>query len=183
MNAKYFSGFCFKNEFDLFNHIYSDFNLNLNEFDVVGFSYGAQKALDFTFYNLKKNKRINRLFLLSPALFNDKSLESKNFIRFQLKSFSMNKHEYINNFLNKCGFDNNSKYIINGNYDELNELLNYDFSKIEYVSCKIKIFIFIGEKDRIINSTKSFLFFKKFGITLFLKDCNHLLKRELNGIK
>ena len=58
---KYFSGFSLCNEEELF----SDF-LEEGEFNVAGFSFGAQNALE---YVLSTDKRVDKLQLLSPAFF------------------------------------------------------------------------------------------------------------------
>ena len=70
--SKFFGGFALKNDLRLFTHIFDDFGIILNDYDVCGFSYGAQRALSYT---LHCKNRINRLILLSPAFFNDRDTD------------------------------------------------------------------------------------------------------------
>ena len=61
ISKKYFSGFCFADESELF----SDY-LENNEFTVCGFSYGAIKAFEEV---LNSDLRVDKLQLFSPAFF------------------------------------------------------------------------------------------------------------------
>ena len=60
-SSKYFSGFCFENESEIFDEY-----LEINDFTVSGFSYGAIKAFEEV---LASNKRVDKLQLFSPAFF------------------------------------------------------------------------------------------------------------------
>ena len=66
---KFFSGFCLEGEEKLFD----DFTCK-NDFCVVGFSYGAQKALEYT---LTCRERVDKLQLISPAFFQNKQEKFK----------------------------------------------------------------------------------------------------------
>ena len=90
----YFSGFCLKNEDELFDEY-----LIKNDFTISGFSYGAIKAFE---YALVTQKRIDKLQLLSPAFFNDKDTKYK---RMQLMFFKKDNKTYCENFLNNCGLN------------------------------------------------------------------------------
>ncbi len=90
---KFFSGFCLCNEKNLFKEF-----LQESEFCIAGFSYGAQKAID---YALNSNKRIDKIQLLSPAFFD----YNKKIIDLNLKAFEKNKNRYIKNFLTKAGIN------------------------------------------------------------------------------
>lgn len=184
---RYFSGFCFKDELFLFDHLFKDFNLTLDEFDIVGFSYGAQSAIDYA-REIYKTKRIGKIILFSPAFFQCESLAFKNM---QLKLFNKNQDKYILTFLQKCGLNND----LLSNIDSYNEalrkinflkyeteetlykLLHYEFTDLSFLE-NITTFVFIGEKDLIINSEKSLKFFSKHAISFLLKDYNHILKKQ-----
>ena len=60
----YFSGFSLKGEKELFKEYIIE-----NDFTVSGFSYGAQKAVE---YVLSTDNRVDLLQLFSPAFFNKK---------------------------------------------------------------------------------------------------------------
>jgi len=72
----FFSGFSLKNEDEIFFDYLKD--VKDNPYVVVGFSYGAIKALE---YAVKSQERIDRMILISPAWFCNKS---KAFIKTQL---------------------------------------------------------------------------------------------------
>jgi hypothetical protein len=172
---KYFSGFCLKNENKLFEQY-----LIKNNFNIAGFSYGAINATEYTFKMLSKNKRIDTLQLFSPAWFLDKDDKFK---RLQLIYFQKNKKQYIDNFIKNILYPNAinvdiSKYIKNGKKDELDVLLNYkwnlDILK-QINNSGVKIEIYLGECDKIINVDYAKDFFKDFGETYFIKGVGHTL--------
>jgi hypothetical protein len=159
---KYFSGFCLKNEKELFE----DF-LEEGEFVVAGFSFGAQKALD---YVLNSKKRVDKLQLLSPAYFN----YNKKIIDLNLNAFRKDKKSYIENFIKKAGFFN-EKYIADCNESELNSLFTYDWEKIKEIK-GVKIEVFLGEFDKIIALKKAYDFFKNYSDVYLIKKANHFLR-------
>lgn len=165
----YFSGFCLDNESELFNDY-----LQKGDFIVSGFSYGAIKALEYT---LKSNKRIDKLQLFSPAFFNDKD---KKYIRLQLMFFKKDPIVYCDNFLKNCGFDDRQKkqYFKMGCFEELQELLEYKWEDdiLNQLTKKgIKIEVYLGSKDKIINSQEALEFFKKQCEVYFIKEVGHIL--------
>jgi len=173
---KYFSGFCLKNEKILFKEY-----LENNEFTVAGFSYGAQRALE---YVLDSNKRIDKLQLLSPAFFN----VNKRFIDINLNAFRKDKISYIKNFLEKAGINQwkmeNGKWKINlkgieidysCSENDLIKLFTFNWEKIENLK-NVKIEIFLGEYDRILALKKAEEFFKKYGSVYLIKKANHFLR-------
>ena len=168
---KYFSGFCLHNEEELFSNW-----LNYSDFCVAGFSYGAQKALE---YAVTSKKRIDRLQLFSPAFFNDKDIKFK---KLQLLYFSKDKESYINNFLKNSSSGCNIElrdYFKDDPKEDLERLLNYIWQedKIEYLLKRgTLIEVFLGEKDKIIDSKKALEFFKDLTTTYYIKGANHLLK-------
>jgi len=167
---KYFSGFCFQNEEELF-----DAYLANNDFCVAGFSYGAIKAFEYT---STCRDRIDKLQLFSPAFFQD---FSDKFRRLQTISFGKNKNTYIEKFLSQVKYPselNLDRYFREGNIDELEELLNYVWNteKIkELVKKGIEIEVYIGEKDKIINPDTTLEFFKPFANVYYIKSVGHLL--------
>lgn len=172
--SKFFGGFALKNDLRLFTHIFDDFGIILNDYDVCGFSYGAQKALSYT---LHCKSRINRLILLSPAFFNDRDTA---FLDSQINNFTKNKELYLKYFYKNIGLDDTlSDFASNALLDDLQSLLYFRFKDDDLLIAKhlgIKIFIFLGGKDRIIDSKNAMEFFKNFGIVYFIKEANHLLR-------
>jgi hypothetical protein len=166
----FFSGFCFSSERELF----FDY-LEEGEFIVSGFSYGAIKAFEKV---LKSEKRVDKLQLFSPAFFQNKD---EKFKKMQLMFFKKNKEEYKNNFLQNVKYPllkNIDSYVKDGTYEELSELLNFIWKKEDLqklVDKNIKIEIFLGEKDKIINSLEAKEFFKEFATVYYFKEKGHLL--------
>ncbi len=159
---KYFSGFCLKNESVLFKDYLED-----GEFVVAGFSYGAQKALD---YVLNSSKRIDKLQLLSPAFFD----YPPKIIEINLKAFKNDKKKYIENFFKKAGFFN-EKFLGECTEEDLKRLFTFNWEKIKRVK-GINIEIFLGEYDKILALKKAYKFFKPYGDVYFIKKANHFLR-------
>ena len=165
----YFSGFSLKAEDELFDNY-----IIRNDFTVSGFSYGAQKALE---YSLNTNNRIDILQLFSPSYFNDKDIKYK---RMQLIYFRKNPKIYCDNFLENCGMkkEDKNKYFSMGTIEQLDDLLyyNWDEEKLQYIVRKgINIEVYLGEKDKIINSNKAKKFFRKFAEVYYIKNKEHVL--------
>lgn len=169
MRLLYFSGFCLENESELFKEYLQD-----SDFTVSGFSYGAVKVLK---YALDTDKRIDKLQLFSPAFFNDKD---KKYIRLQLMFFKKDPEKYCENFLSNCGFakEQKDKYFKPGTYGQLQELLEYKWEEetMKMLLDKgIKLEVYLGSEDKIIDSSKALEFFKKFGEVYFIKNKGHIL--------
>jgi len=165
----YFSGFSLKDEKELFKEYIVE-----NDYSVSGFSYGAIKAFE---YVLNSKDRIDLLQLFSPAFFNDKD---KKYKRMQLMFFKKDSKQYCDNFLINCGFDdkNKDKYFSIGTFNELKELLCYTWNKEKLAKLKekgVNIEIYLGEQDKIINSSCSLEFFKPFGDIYVIKDKGHII--------
>jgi len=165
----YFNGFSLKNEQELFAAY-----IEQSDFVVSAFSYGTIKALQ---YALDTTKRIDKLQLFSPAYFNDKD---KKYKRMQLMYFKKDSLLYCDNFLKNSGFSsgNKSRYFNMGDYKELEELLNYqwnieDMQKL--LDKNIKIEVFLGADDKIINSSSALEFFRKFSEVYYIKNKGHIL--------
>ncbi len=168
---KYFSGFCLQNEGELF----SDF-ISKSDFNVVGFSYGAIKAFE---YVLSVNKRVDKLILISPAFFQNYDLKFK---RVQLINFKKNSQNYIQDFLKNATYSSNinlDKYLKIGTFEELEELLNYEWKMEKLLELKnknIKLELYLGEKDKIIDVSQIKEFFLDFATIYYIKDAQHFLK-------
>ncbi len=170
MTFKYFSGFSLRNEEELFSKYIIE-----NDFTVSGFSYGAIKAFE---YVLASNKRIDTLQLFSPAFF---QTQDEKFKRMQLLFFKKDAKSYCDNFLKNISYPdsiNTSNYFTLGSMEELGELLNYTWDKTklkELLDRGIKIEIYLGGKDKIIDSKSAKDFFKDYGTVYFIKEKGHIL--------
>ena len=166
---RFFSGFCFQNESELFRDYLVD-----GDFVVAGFSKGAIEAFEYAYLS---NSRVDRLLLLSPAFFQTKN---EAFKRLQLKAFKKDKANYIKNFYNSCtnSKEIDTKYKIEGSIDELSKLLYYqwDIKKIEYLQSKgVTIEVFLGSNDKIIDTKMALEFFKDICSTWYIKGVSHIL--------
>ena len=170
---KFFSGFGFKNEKELFD----DFIIE-SDFTVAGFSKGAIEAFEYAY---SSKDRVDRLILLSPAFFQN---EKESFKKLQLRAFESDKQRYFNNFYNLCSDNTDiSQYKTEGNIEELKKLLYYKWSEEKISELKnrgVIIEVFIGSDDRIVDSSKSLDFFQNFISCWYLKGANHILKRNSN---
>lgn len=166
----FFSGFCFSNECELF----LDY-LEKNDFTISGFSYGAIKAFQKA---LKSETRVDKLQLFSPAFFQTKD---EKFKKMQLMFFKKDEEQYIKNFLGNVKspiYKDIDKYFKKGNIEELKELLEFVWSKddLKKLNSKgVKIEVFLGAKDLIIDSNEAKDFFKDFATVYYFKDKGHLL--------
>ena len=166
---KYFSGFCLCNEKEIFKEF-----LEEKEFVVAGFSYGAQKALDFA---LNSKKRVDKLQLFSPAFFD----YNQKIIDLNLKAFKKDKNLYIKNFLTKAGIthplihSSAHLHICECNEEDLYKLFTFKWEKIKEIK-DIKIEVFLGEFDKIIALKKAYEFFRNYADVYFIKKANHFLR-------
>ena len=168
----YFNGFALKHEEKFFRAYTIE-----SDFCVAGFSYGAQKALE---YALNSTERIDRLILLSPAFFQH---HKSSFRRTQLRYFKANQKAYTTQFLNNVAHPSNislEPYLTTGTHNDLDALLSYIWDKdkiLELVNRGVSIEVFMGEEDKIVDSKKSFEFFSKITTVYFLKAVGHLLEQ------
>ncbi len=167
----YFSGFLLQNEQSLFDQLYEN-NQNI----VVGFSYGAQKAFEYLYHS---TSRIDRLILISPALFQS---SKPSFIRTQLRYFEANRDEYINQFLANVTYPSTidiSNYLHTGTSEELEELLSYkwDSDKLrKLVDRGVTIEVFMGDRDKIIDTQKVTELFTSYATIYHIKGVGHILR-------
>jgi len=164
---KYFSGFCLQEEQALFESFTCK-----GDFCVVGFSYGAQKALEYVF---TCKERVDKLQLISPAFFQDKS---EKFKKLQTLSFKKKPELYCENFLKNVTSQDLSQYFKMGTAQELQELLCYSWDKQKLQSIMqngTEIEVYLGENDKIINSLHVKNFFQEFATIYYIKDGGHIL--------
>ena len=171
-SVKYFSGFSLSSEEALFSGF-----VPYTDFTVAGFSYGAQRALEYAYHC---ESRIDRLVLLAPAFF---QTEKASFIRVQLRYFESEKAAYVSLFLKNVTYPSKvslSNYVDIGTKEDLEALLTYqwDKQKIEALQARgISIEVFLGGKDKIISSQHAQDFFTT-TTNYILKDAGHLLRSE-----
>lgn len=170
---KYFSGFSLQGEENFFTDILID-----TDMCIAGFSYGAQKALEYAFAS---KERIDRLILISPAFF---QTQKSSFMRAQLKYFEADKKSYTDQFLKNAASPSSidlCSYLHLGSKEELGMLLNYvwDQRKIQALLDKgIVIEVFLGSEDKIIDANAALMFFSPLVTTYFVKGAGHLLARR-----
>jgi len=168
---KYFNGFCLKGEESLFH----DYLLE-SDYCVAGFSYGAQKALEYVY---KSKERVDRLVLISPAFFQN---HKKSFVKTQLRYFKADEDAYKKAFLENVTYPSNislNDYLEEGSYEGLNELLNYTWEalKIETILQRgVIVEVFMGAQDKIVDAEKSYAFFSPLVSIYYFKEKGHLLK-------
>jgi len=156
----FFSGFSLQGEAGLFDDFLGPFKNN--PYVVAGFSYGAIKAVE---YATASSERIDRLLLLSPAWFVDKSAAFK---RAQLLAFGKDREAYLRRFLESvahpCKIDM-GPYLSPGSEEDLKTLLTYDWSreKLQVIAEKGTVIeTYLGGEDRIVNGYAAHEFFKAF---------------------
>ncbi|RXI34251.1 hypothetical protein CP964_02550 [Arcobacter defluvii] len=170
ISKSFFSGFCFFNESELFDEY-----IIRNDFTISGFSYGAIKAFEEA---LNTQDRVDKLQLFSPAFF--QNFDEK-FKRTQLMYFKKDENTYVQTFLNNVIYPSNkdiSKYFKLGTAQELEELLTYVWNeeKLQKLVDKgVKIEVYLGADDKIIDSLKVKEFFQKFATIYYIKEKGHLL--------
>ncbi|NVJ52669.1 MAG: pimelyl-ACP methyl ester esterase BioV [Campylobacteraceae bacterium] len=171
MTFKYFSGFSLENEKELFEDYLVE-----NDLTVAGFSYGAIKAFE---YVLTTKRRVDLLQLFSPAFF---EVNDEKFKRTQLMYYKKDEQTYCNTFLQNVSFPskvNMKEYYKEGTSQELEELLYYKWNEKDLeklLNKETKIEVYLGQKDKIVNTTKAKEFFEKFATVYYIKEKGHILK-------
>lgn len=169
----FFSGFSLRNE----EKFFEQYRIK-NDFTVCGFSYGAQEAFEYT---LDSSVRIDKLQLFSPAFFQTKD---KKYKRMQLMFFKKDSTSYCNNFLQNCVKPSQtdiSSYFDIGTYEELEELLFYEWDRKKLAELKdrgVDIEVYLGQEDEIIDSLATKEFFKEFATVYYIKNVGHILNNE-----
>lgn len=172
----YFSGFSLEGEKALFDEF-----LDEGDFTVAGFSYGAQKAFEFA---CSSRERIEKLILLSPAFF---QTQKRSFIRAQLRYFEAGKTAYIEKFLKNTAYPSRidlSGYLAVGSLQDLESLLSYRWEEERLktlIDRGTRVEVYLGGKDRIVDSRAAFDFFSSFTSTYLIKEAGHLLRNKSTG--
>ncbi len=170
---KFYSGFSLQNEVYLFERY-----LRKNDYTVVGFSYGAIKALQNVIETLDKGERVDTLQLLSPAFFQTKD---KKFKRLQLLSYKKNQAQYMQQFLSGCFAPYEAKIVESREtiQEELSELLEYEWCSETLLSLTkrgLKIEVYLGGADAIIDVASAREFFLELATVTYIKNANHFLQ-------
>jgi surfactin synthase thioesterase subunit len=170
----YFSGFCLENDLELFQEY-----IEIGDFNIAGFSYGAIKAFEYAINEVQNNKRVQKLQLFSPAFFQD---QNKKYKRLQLMFYKKDEVAYKNNFIQniaKPSDINLEQYLTTGTYEQLDILLNYEWKTEDFEllsNAGVKIEVYLGSDDKIINSTNALEFFRQYTEVYFIKNVGHILK-------
>ena len=170
---RFFSGFSLQNE----AYLFSEFS-NKSDYTVCGFSYGAIAALESALELLRVGERIDTLQLFSPAFFQSKDLKFK---RLQLMSYKKNQDAYMQQFIDACFAPYNKKIVEHKEttIEELQELLEYvwDIDTLKFIEEKgVKIEVYLGGKDAIIDSLMAREFFVTCATVTYIKEANHFLQ-------
>lgn len=169
---KFYSGFSLKNE-----HCYFKEYINSSDYTICGFSYGGIKALGYVQEMLSQKKRVDRLQLFSPAFFQTKD---EKFKKLQLLGYRKNQEAYLREFIASC-FSPYEKKIVEhakSSIEELEELLHYEWEKDELrelVRSGVKIEVYLGGEDRIIDVERAREFFLEVATVTYIKEANHFL--------
>ncbi|MBC8237040.1 MAG: pimelyl-ACP methyl ester esterase BioV [Helicobacteraceae bacterium] len=170
---KFYSGFSFSNEEELFASLIKD-----SEYTVCGFSYGAIKAFKHVQESLKKSKRIDTLQLFSPAFFQTKSDKFK---RLQTLSYSKNNEKYLSQFRESCflPYEIQELNCTQTSLEDLEELLQYEWSLDALKDLESKgviIEVYLGGEDAIIDVAAAQELFLEVATVTYIKNANHCLQ-------
>lgn len=170
---KFFSGFCFQNEKELFAplaQLEGPYTLN-------GFSYGAILAFKEALNATQNHQRVQVLNLFSPAFFQERK---PSFLKAQILGFKKDPQSYIQNFLSLCG-NPPSCYFKKGTLEELKELLFFKWKEEELSFLQekgVQINVFIGGKDLILSPEATMRFFAPYSVVYCFKSFNHCLQHD-----
>lgn len=167
----FYSGFSLLNDRPFFESFCEN-----NDYTVAGFSYGAINAAR---YVLQSKQRIDTLQLFSPAFFQTKS---ESFKRLQLTGFSKSPQGYLERFLENCFAPCEVQEIEldwSANEEQLRELLYFEWTTElmeSIVSKGIRIEIFLGLEDKVIDVQGARDFFLPFATVTSIRTGNHFLQ-------
>ncbi len=165
----FYSGFCLSGEEGLFEPYLPAFG----DF-VAGFSYGAIKAVKYAL----KDESVKNLILLSPAYYSHKSDDFKSA---QIAAFEADPGLYKLKLLKKSGLteEEAQRYGKEGSVEELEELLyfEWDYAGLDALRQRgVRIEVFIGSLDRVVEIVPSQNFFSKYAKVHLLEGKNHILR-------
>ncbi len=159
-----------QNESELFDEF-----IDRGDFCVAGFSLGAIRALEYVY---KSSERVDKIQLFSPAFFQNKDQKFK---RMQLMAFNSGFKLYKENFYKNSSYPSRvslEKYYKADTSEVLEFLLEYEYDKDKIdllLKRGVKIEVFLGERDRIIDFKEAKNFFGKFATIYQLKGRGHIL--------
>lgn len=168
---RFFSGFGFEGEQGLFKNLIKD-----TDFDLYGFSMGAIDAFE---YALSAKERFDRLTLFSPSFFQE---ESGEFRTLQLRAFMRRPEAYMKNFYKNSNSSRKSdiiEYTKHPSKEELERLLWYRWDRERLCllqSRGVKLRVYIGGNDRIVNPESSLEFFRSVAEVYYINKADHLLR-------
>lgn len=168
---KFYSGFSLSNDEQIFEAF-----LKPSAYCIAGFSFGAIKAFEEA---LSSKSRIDTLQLFSPAFFQNKS---EKFKRTQNMYFSKDKEAYLKNFLSSCFSPaqiDEGVEIKQGSAQDLDKLLSFVWKADELKALQdrgIEIEVYLGSKDKIIDSQAVKEFFLPYATTYMINDAGHTLQ-------
>jgi hypothetical protein len=171
----FYSGFSLLNE----EHFFESY-LEKNNYTVAGFSYGAIAAVR---HAVESTSRIDTLQLFSPTFFQTKS---EPFKRLQLNGFRQSPQEYRNRFLESCFSPYPAQEVEldwNANEQQLRELLYFEWTAElmeSIVSKGIRIEVFLGDEDRVIDVVGAREFFLPYSTVMSMRSGNHFLQEQFN---
>ena len=170
---KFYSGFSLKSD----KHFFHEY-INDSLYTVAGFSYGAIKATLHVKKELSLGKRVDTLQLFSPAFFQTKSQKFK---KLQTMAYIKSRDSYLRTFIESCflPYTNRSIEHKNSTLEELEELLNYEFVKSDFLDLEakgVKIEVYLGGKDSIIDAEGARDFFLDVSTVTYIKNANHFLQ-------
>lgn len=170
MSFLFFSGFGFSGEAKLFDRLLPD----NKDFVLAGFSMGA---IDAFLYLANCQQRVDDLILISPAFYQENDEKFKNF---QLNNYIKDSQKYQNSVYKACQAKSDiENYKTATTKEQLEKLLFFvwDLEKLtNIINNGTKITVFLGEKDRVIDSKKALDFFSQVTTVYFYKNCNHLME-------
>lgn len=166
----FYSGFSLTNDQRFFESY-----LRHSDYTVAGFSYGAIKAAH---HAANSTSRIDTLQLFSPAFF---QTAKSSFKRLQLASFTSDPENYRQRFVHGC-FAPCAVQPLDlkmGTVDELQELLDFIWDDLlleKIVEKGIRIEVYLGMKDHIIDADGARSFFLRYATVTSMPKANHFLQ-------
>lgn len=167
---KFYSGFSLRED----RYFFDPF-LQMSDFTVAGFSYGAIKAAQ---YAAEAHERIDTLQLFSPAFFQTKK---ESFRRLQMGGYFKDSERYLDNFITSCfaPLPTSPTHLGENSADELQELLYFEWTAelMEVIRSKgIRIEVYLGLQDQVIDVEGAREFFLPYATVTSIKKGNHFLQ-------
>jgi len=166
----FYSGFSLVND----QHFFESY-LRHSDYTVAGFSYGAIKAAH---HAASSTSRIDTLQLFSPAFFQS---AKSSFKRLQLASFTSDPENYRERFVHGCfaPCEVQPLELKMGTVEELQELLDFIWDDLlldKIVEKGIRIEVYLGMKDHIIDAAAARSFFLRYATVTSMPKANHFLQ-------